>query len=190
VGAFEREGSGYMTEANWHIESATTSLADAWWNLYNSGFPTDGANSISFQITRDAGGAIRAGYSQSSTGFSTFHEMDVSGTALGLTEDLLVAVVVNDRTIVNIDYIRSAYMPATPGPGGDGVTGLESTPSGNLHTFVWDTFSDLVLFGAGANVQFRIRAYDLHGWGVADESESFGVLGGIGTGVDRWMLYR
>jgi hypothetical protein len=47
------------------------------------------------------------------------------------------------------------WFPATPGPGGDGLTNLASSPTGIYHTFVWQVEADLI---RSDNVVFRIRA--------------------------------
>ncbi len=46
------------------------------------------------------------------------------------------------------------WFPATPGPGGDGLTNLAASPAGTLHTFVWNAAADLI---KSDNVVFRIR---------------------------------
>lgn len=47
------------------------------------------------------------------------------------------------------------WLPATPGPGDDGLTDLTASPQGTPHTFVWHAEADLI---RGDNVVFRIRA--------------------------------
>ena len=46
------------------------------------------------------------------------------------------------------------WFPATPGPGGDGITNLAGSPSGTPHTFVWNIEADLI---KSDSVVFRIR---------------------------------
>jgi hypothetical protein len=52
----------------------------------------------------------------------------------------------------------SSFQPATGGPGGDGVSGLASSPSpGTLHTFVWNSLGDGVgLPASAAAVKIRL----------------------------------
>ncbi|MFQ5855936.1 MAG: FG-GAP repeat domain-containing protein [Anaerolineae bacterium] len=47
------------------------------------------------------------------------------------------------------------WWPATPGPGGDGMTNLAASPEGTSHTFVWNAEANLI---RSDNVVFRIRA--------------------------------
>jgi hypothetical protein len=49
----------------------------------------------------------------------------------------------------------TTFAAATPGPGGDGTTGLASSPfSGTAHTFVWNSVADL---GAITNTTVQVR---------------------------------
>lgn len=48
----------------------------------------------------------------------------------------------------------TSWAPATLGPGGDGTTGLASTPGGMPHTIVWDSLADL---GATDQTDIRVR---------------------------------
>src|SRR6185503_1023424 len=50
----------------------------------------------------------------------------------------------------------TSYSPATPGPGGDGVAGLSSTPGGTAHAFLWNSVADGVA-PSGVNATVRIR---------------------------------
>ena len=47
------------------------------------------------------------------------------------------------------------WLPATPGPGGDGLTDLSASPAGTGHTFVWHAGADLI---KGDNLVFRLTA--------------------------------
>jgi hypothetical protein len=51
------------------------------------------------------------------------------------------------------------FLPATRGPGGDPVTGLQASPGGTQHVFLWDTLADL---GPGRHVPvvFRIVPFE------------------------------
>jgi len=70
---------------------------------------------------------------------------------------------------------------ATLGSGGDGTTGLTSSPSGTSHTFVWASATDLgsVL---NSNIEFRITPSSASGTGSAATSGIFTV--GVGSDVD------
>jgi hypothetical protein len=81
----------------------------------------------------------------------------------------------SDLCNVTVDYSLDGggtWRPATPGPGGDGTTLLESSPAGVAHTFVWDSLADL---GAvrQANVLVRVRPRELGGSGRADTTSPF-----------------
>jgi hypothetical protein len=55
----------------------------------------------------------------------------------------------------------TVFSPATPGPGGEGVSGLASTPGGTAHTFLWNSVADgVALGGANATVQMRLQPSD------------------------------
>jgi hypothetical protein len=193
VGSFDEAGesnTAVMTEAHWSIASASEASVVAWYNLEGTGIPTDGVNAMYYRLERTAGNTVRAGYSRSASAFTMFQELDVSGTPLDLSEDLVFAVVVNDAIVVNIDFIRTGYMPATPGAGGDGTTGLAATSAGDAHTFVWDSLADLAGFGGLVNAQFKITARDQDGWGVADETGYFLIQAGIKTVIPIWEVYR
>ena len=56
----------------------------------------------------------------------------------------------------------TTFSPASPGPGGDGTTGLTSSPGGTAHVYVWNSFQDGVgLLSANTTVQFRIVPTDV-----------------------------
>ena len=63
---------------------------------------------------------------------------------------------------------------ATPGPGGDGTTGLAASPSGQSHTFVWASASDLPST-YNSNVKVRIQPTDPSGTGAAESTQAFTV---------------
>jgi hypothetical protein len=54
----------------------------------------------------------------------------------------------------------TSYSPATRAPGGEGITGLLSSPGGSPHTFLWDTVIDNVGQAAVATVRLRITPSD------------------------------
>jgi uncharacterized repeat protein (TIGR03803 family) len=67
----------------------------------------------------------------------------------------------------------ATFATATAGPGGDGTTGLTTSPAGVAHTFVWNSFADL---GAGAhNVMLRITPSDKDGTGAPATTALFRV---------------
>jgi len=56
----------------------------------------------------------------------------------------------------------SSFAPATPGPGGDGVVNLASSPGGTAHTFLWNSVADGAAPGGANNtVQIRLRPADV-----------------------------
>jgi len=63
----------------------------------------------------------------------------------------------SDSCSIMVEYSDdggATYKPATKGPGGDGVTGLTSSPSGTSHTYVWDSIADI---GGTSQDDIRIR---------------------------------
>ena len=55
----------------------------------------------------------------------------------------------------------ATFSLANAGPGGDGTTGLGSSPGGAAHTFVWNSAADGVALGlATVGVRFRITPWD------------------------------
>ncbi|MCZ6690818.1 MAG: hypothetical protein O7H41_14595 [Planctomycetota bacterium] len=63
---------------------------------------------------------------------------------------------------------------AGPGAGSDGVTGLSSDPTGAPHTFVWDTFADLLTsLVAEPDLEIRITPTDPDGTGNTEVSNVF-----------------
>jgi hypothetical protein len=191
VGAFDEEGAGntaIFVEANWHIASGTTGRSFIWQNIQPD-LPTDGERPIYFRLVRSATG-IAAGWSRTAGALSMFHEIDVSGTALDLSEDLLFGIIVNDQVVVNVEYILTDFISASEGTGGDGRTGLASDSTGASHTDVWDAAGDLSLFGGWVNAQYKLTAEDFHGWGAPDMTDFFLIGVGIATGIPGWEIYR
>jgi hypothetical protein len=69
----------------------------------------------------------------------------------------------------------ATFSPATPGPGGDGMSGLASSPGGTAHTFLWNSVADAVaLGGANGTVQVRLQPSD-GSPGVAATTANFSV---------------
>jgi len=68
----------------------------------------------------------------------------------------------------------SNWYAASAGPGGDGVSGLTTSPAGTSHTYVWDSDTDLgEVFND--NVRIRITPTDTDGEGTAGSTTSFTV---------------
>ncbi|MCX7702595.1 MAG: hypothetical protein N2234_00610 [Planctomycetota bacterium] len=81
-----------------------------------------------------------------------------------------------DICSITVEYSTDGgvtYEEATGGTGGDGTSGLSSSHTGESHTFVWDSFTDLG-YAYYTNVKVRITPADTKsgGWG---ESEAFEV---------------
>ena len=68
----------------------------------------------------------------------------------------------------------TTWNTATAGPGGDGATGLASSPSGTSHTFVWASGSD-ISNANNSNVEVRITPSDAGGAGTASTTSAFTV---------------
>lgn len=75
--------------------------------------------------------------------------------------------------LVELSTDGQTYGPATAGPGGDGVSNLEASPSGTAHTFVWDSGADLP--GNADNVTIRITPDDGQDEGTPATSGTFSV---------------
>lgn len=56
----------------------------------------------------------------------------------------------------------TTFAPATPGPGGDGIAGLASSPgAGTAHAFLWNSVADAVaLSGLVSQVEIRLQPFD------------------------------
>jgi hypothetical protein len=66
------------------------------------------------------------------------------------------------------------WATATADTGGEGVSGLSSSPAGTQHTFVWNSSADLAKVTV-YNVQMRITPGNADGAGIAGTSGSFAV---------------
>jgi hypothetical protein len=53
-----------------------------------------------------------------------------------------------------------SWWRATHGVGGDGLMNLGSSPTGEAHTFVWDSVADLGSASTGETVEVRVTAFD------------------------------
>lgn len=81
----------------------------------------------------------------------------------------------------------ATWAAAAKGSGGDGVTGLNSSPAGKTHTFVWDSYSDAGTSEYEEDVMFRIRALDGDGAaGAYLESALFTISNLPGKIVWEW----
>ncbi len=78
------------------------------------------------------------------------------------------------------------FQAATEGTGGDGTTGLDSSPGGTSHTFAWDSDADGVGATAATNVIFRIVTATFG----EDESVSFSVEQAAGVVVQADAIAR
>jgi len=68
----------------------------------------------------------------------------------------------------------ATWSTATGGPGGEGVSGLSSSPSGVPHVWVWNSTADLGMT-LNSNVQIRITPSDAGGPGTGGTTNSFTV---------------
>ena len=66
------------------------------------------------------------------------------------------------------------WLPATPGSGGDGISGLTSSPGGTTHTFIWNSANDIAGVSSG-DVQFRITPSATGGTGSPATTAPFTV---------------
>jgi probable HAF family extracellular repeat protein len=86
-----------------------------------------------------------------------------SGTQSGsVAITYILADAESETCIIAAQYSPDAganWFAATAGSGGDGTTGLTSSPGGTSHTFVWDSAADLVNTN-NSNLQFRITPTD------------------------------
>ncbi|UCF07251.1 MAG: exo-alpha-sialidase, partial [Thermoplasmata archaeon] len=64
-----------------------------------------------------------------------------------------------------------SFFPATGGTGGHGTSGLSSSPSGESHTYIWDSETDLK--GIDGQVRFRITPHDFFVIGASDTTHAF-----------------
>lgn len=193
VGSFESPGGSSTAldvRNHWDIGSATgqLGLVNSLYNLEGSGLPEDGTRAIWFQIRRNSDNTLTAAWSRTGSAFNDFNTLDVTGTPLDLSQDLLYGFFINDGVIVNIEAFLSTFKPATNGTGGDGTTGLASTSSGSPHVFAWDADTDLSLLTYPPNLQLRIRATDDNGQGAADLSAFFQI--NLSSHVESWRTYR
>ena len=68
-----------------------------------------------------------------------------------------------------------SYLPAKPSSGNGPVTGLNSSPGGTVHTFLWNSYDDAVGLGA-VNLQVRFRVLPSDGNpGAAGSTSNFTV---------------
>jgi len=68
----------------------------------------------------------------------------------------------------------SSFSSATEGTGGDGTSGLSSSPTGTEHTFVWDTNTDIGIDDQ-SDIQIKITPHDGLVSGTADTTSNFRV---------------
>jgi PKD repeat protein len=83
----------------------------------------------------------------------------------------------SDTCTITAEYTivgSGTWNPCAEGTGGDGLTGLDSSPAGVTHTFVWDTVANNVGTVAPEDVQVRITPDD-GAAGTADTSGQFTV---------------
>jgi large repetitive protein len=83
----------------------------------------------------------------------------------------------SDACDLLVEYSPDAgatWHAATAGPGGNGATGLSSTPDGASHTFVWASDTDLAST-YGPHVEIRITPSDAGGSGDAGTTGAFQV---------------
>lgn len=190
VGNFEAPGSsdtGIYTYADWSIPGNTASY-NSWFPI-QAGLPTDGVEPIYYRLVRGAT-TVTSYRTRTAGAFTQVHWLDVSGTPMDVSEDLFFGIVVNDAVTVNVEYMLTDFIPASEGTGGDGTTGLPSNSTGVPHTYVWDGAGDLASLLGILNVQFKITAKDLQGWGTPDMTDFFVIGGGANTGVPAWEVYR
>jgi hypothetical protein len=99
----------------------------------------------------------------------------------------------SDLCSIQVQFSRDGgltWRAATAGPGGDGVTGLTSSPAGTAHTFVWNSAADVGANAIVDNVGIRITPSDPLGPGAVQSTGSFTVnyrdlAGTLGT---PWTL--
>jgi len=80
------------------------------------------------------------------------------------------------------------WYTATEGSGGDGTTGLTSSPTGVSHTFVWDTVADNIGPTAPATVRIRITPTDTK-TGATAESTDFNVDNSLASEKPWIVIY-
>ena len=101
-----------------------------------------------------------------------------SGTQSGnVTINYTLTDAESDTCSIQVQYSPDRgtnWYTATPGSGGNGITGLSSSPNGTSHTFVWASSSDMVDANSG-NVKIRITPSDTGGPGTADTTDAFTV---------------
>lgn len=83
----------------------------------------------------------------------------------------------SDTCSITVEYSINGgtdYSPATPGTGGDGISGLSSLPAGQDHTFVWDSLIDIGV-AIEDSVRIRITPHDGIEDGTSAETGIFSV---------------
>jgi len=100
---------------------------------------------------------------KSDTSSGTETEITVSGTYGDIT--LTYTLINNDSTTsrIAVEYSEDGtnWAAATEGTGGDGTTGLTTSPTGVQHTYVWDSYTDAGASEKKENTCYlRITPYD------------------------------
>jgi PKD repeat protein len=92
----------------------------------------------------------------------------------------------SDQCDVTVEYTTDsggAWNPCTEGTSGNGVSGLDSSPTGIVHTFVWDTVADDVGTAVVETVKVRITPDDGVAGSTAESSEF--TVDNTGAGVPQ-----
>jgi hypothetical protein len=85
----------------------------------------------------------------------------------------------------------STYADCTAGPGGDGTTGLATSGAGTVHTYIWNSVTD-VGSAVEDEVYVRLRANDGAAWSPYSTSSAFTVdnlplAPALSTPADNWF---
>ncbi len=91
----------------------------------------------------------------------------------------------SDLSSITVEYSingGSTYMALTHGSGGDGTTGLISSPDGESHTFIWDSVADLGQTSHD-NIRIRISGNDGTTEGLFTQSNLFSIHNDISSSI-------
>jgi hypothetical protein len=187
LGSFDNEGTQanpIETWAFWHVVGASPEDGRPGFGDPNLepliNYDTDTVE-VTYRLHRTAT-TIEGEMRTFENAFSNKGSVTVTGTALGLDRTLKVGAFVNEPVVTCIDWFASPYEPCTMGAGGDGVTGLTTSPAGTSHDYSWALGNDMAMHpGAYGHLfgEIRMLGTDTHGQGPWDVSPWFEIEGGV-----------
>lgn len=177
-GVYDISGANPSTYESPALGNLEPELPSSWTD------PTEVARanfSIRFRVVRSAG-SIDLYWALKTNDFAHCGGVDPTGTSLDIGNAVKIGVFVNDDVQVGIDQFVTDWAGCSDGTGGDGKTGLSSSPSpGTSHAYGWDMGADLGShpgYNSALKTQVRMSGQDDNGAGAITESSWFTVTTG------------